>query len=280
MPELPEVETVARGLAKRLEGRRLTKVETRRGDLRWPFPKGFAKRLTGRRVLKVRRRAKYIVAELDDGNALLAHLGMSGRMLLSKGRPETLELHDHVILETDEGWVLRFNDARRFGMMDLVPTAKLEQHKLIRGIGPEPLGNAFSGPILAAALKGKKTSIKAAILDQKVVAGVGNIYASEALFRAGISPKRLAYTVQGDRAEKLAHAIKAVLNEAVAAGGSSLRDYVQADGELGYFQHHWRVYEKEGQPCPNRSAPGTCGGTIRRITQGGRSTFYCPKCQR
>jgi formamidopyrimidine-DNA glycosylase len=159
-------------------------------------------------------------------------------------------------------------------MMDLVAIDKLEQHKLIKGIGPEPLGNAFSGPILAAAIKGKKTSIKSAILDQKVVAGVGNIYASEALYRARISPKRLAYTVQGDRAEKLAHAIKAVLNEAVAAGGSSLRDYVQADGELGYFQHRWRVYEKEGQPCPD------CKGTIRRITQSGRSTFYCPKCQR
>jgi formamidopyrimidine-DNA glycosylase len=274
MPELPEVETVARGLARGLEGHRLVKVETRRGDLRWPFPKGFAKRLTGRRVDKVRRRAKYIVAELDDGNALLAHLGMTGRMLLTKGRPETLEPHDHVIFETDNGWVLRFNDARRFGMMDLVATDKLEQHKLIRGIGPEPLGNDFNGPVLAAALKGKKTSIKAAILDQKVVAGVGNIYASEALYRARISPKRMATTVQGDRAEKLAHAIKAVLNEAVAAGGSSLRDYVQADGELGYFQHKWRVYEKAGQPCPE------CGGKIRRIVQGGRSTFYCPKCQR
>ena len=274
MPELPEVETVARGLAKRLEGRKLVKVETRRGDLRWPFPKNFAKRLTGRRVTKVRRRAKYLVAELDDGNALLAHLGMSGRMLLSKGRPETLETHDHVIFETDEGWVLRFNDARRFGMMDIVATDKLERHKLIKGIGPEPLGNDFNGPVLAAALKGKKTSIKAAILDQKVVAGVGNIYASEALYRARISPKRLAYTVQGDRAEKLAHAIKAVLNEAIAAGGSSLRDYVQADGELGYFQHKWRVYEKEGQDCPD------CAGKIRRIVQGGRSTFYCPSCQR
>ncbi|HVZ00328.1 MAG TPA: bifunctional DNA-formamidopyrimidine glycosylase/DNA-(apurinic or apyrimidinic site) lyase [Dongiaceae bacterium] len=273
MPELPEVETVARGLAKRLEGRKLAKVETRRGDLRWPFPKGFAKRLTGRRVVKVRRRAKYIVAELDDGNALLAHLGMSGRMLLSKGRP-ALEAHDHVIIETDDGWVLRFNDARRFGMMDIVATDALERHKLIRGIGPEPLGNDFSGPVLAAALKGKKTSIKAAILDQKVVAGVGNIYASEALYRARISPKRMAYTVQGDRAEKLAAAIKAVLNEAVAAGGSSLRDYVQADGELGYFQHKWRVYEKEGRDCPH------CGGKIRRIVQGGRSTFYCPSCQR
>lgn len=274
MPELPEVETVARGLAHRLEGRRLVKAETRRGDLRWPFPKGFAKKLTGRRVLKVRRRAKYIVMELDDGNALLAHLGMSGRMLLTKGRPAELDAHDHVILETDEGWCLRFNDARRFGMMDLVPLARLEQHKLLKGIGPEPLGNAFNAPVLAAALKGKKTSIKAAILDQKVVAGIGNIYASEALFRARISPKRLAYTVQGERVEKLAQAIKDVLRDAIAAGGSSLRDYVQADGELGYFQHQWRVYEKEGTPCPN------CGTPIRRIVQGARSTFYCPKDQR
>jgi formamidopyrimidine-DNA glycosylase len=180
-----------------------------------------------------------------------------------------------VILETDDGWCLRFNDARRFGMMDLVPLAKLEEHKLLRAVGPEPLGNAFSGPVLAAALKGKKTSIKAAILDQAVVAGVGNIYASEALFRARISPKRLAYTVQAERAEKLAAGIKSVLKDAIAAGGSSLRDYVQADGELGYFQHQWRVYDKEGQPCPEG-----CGGTIRRIVQGGRSTFYCPKCQR
>jgi formamidopyrimidine-DNA glycosylase len=274
MPELPEVETVARGLAHRLEGRRLVKAETRRGDLRWPFPKGFARKLTGRRVLKVRRRAKYIVMELDDGNALLAHLGMSGRMLLTKGRPAELDAHDHVILETDEGWCLRFNDARRFGMMDLVPLAKLEQHKLLKGIGPEPLGNAFNAPVLAAALKGKKTSIKAAILDQKVVAGIGNIYASEALFRARISPKRLAYTVQGERVEMLAQAIKDVLRDAIAAGGSSLRDYVQADGELGYFQHQWRVYDKEATPCPN------CGTPIRRIVQGARSTFYCPKDQR
>jgi formamidopyrimidine-DNA glycosylase len=275
MPELPEVETVARGLAARLEGRRLAKAETRRDDLRWPFPKGFAQKLAGRRVIKVRRRAKYLVIELDDGNAVLAHLGMSGRMLLSKGRPAELEPHDHVILETDDGWCLRFNDARRFGMMDLVPLAKLDEHKLLRDVGPEPLGNAFNAPVLAAALKGKKTSIKTAILDQTVVAGVGNIYASEALFRARISPKRLAYTVQGERAEKLAAAIKSVLKDAIAAGGSSLRDYVQADGELGYFQHQWRVYDKEGRPCPEG-----CGGIIRRIVQGGRSTFYCPKCQR
>jgi formamidopyrimidine-DNA glycosylase len=195
-------------------------------------------------------------------------------MLLTKGRPERLEPHDHVVFETDNGWVLRFNDARRFGMMDLVATDKLEQHKLIRGIGPEPLGNDFNGPVLAAALKGKKTSIKAAILDQKVVAGVGNIYASEALYRARISPKRLAYTVQGDRAEKLAHAIKTVLNEAVAAGGSSLRDYVQADGELGFFQDRFAVYGLSGQPCR------VCAAPIERITQANRTTFYCRRCQR
>jgi formamidopyrimidine-DNA glycosylase len=274
MPELPEVETVRRGLVPVLEGQRLARVEQRRPDLRFPLPERMAERLTGRRVVRLDRRAKYLLLHLDDGMVLLIHLGMSGRMMVSRGPQAQVNAHDHVVFETEAGSVVTFNDARRFGMMDLVRTDKLEQHKLIKGIGPEPLGNAFSGPILAAALKGKKTSIKAAILDQKVVAGVGNIYASEALFRAGISPKRLAYTVQGDRAEKLAQAIKTVLNEAVAAGGSSLRDYVQADGELGYFQHRWRVYEKEGKPCPNGQ------GTVRRITQGGRSTFYCPKCQR
>ena len=279
MPELPEVETVARGLAKRLEGRKLVKVETRRGDLRWPFPKGFAKRLTGRRVDKVRRRAKYIVAELDDGNALLAHLGMSGRMLLSKGRP-TLETHDHVIFETDEGWVLRFNDARRFGMMDLWPLNDLNGHKLLKGIGPEPLGNEFNGPSLASSLKGKKTPIKAALLDQRVVAGLDNIYVSEALFRAGISPKRLAKSVQGDRAERLAAAVKAVLNDAIAAGGSSLRDYVQTDGELGYFQKQWRVYEREGRACWRCNCEAEDTGGVKRITQSGRSTYFCPRKQK
>lgn len=280
MPELPEVETVCRGLALKLEGRRLVRVEARRKDLRWPLPKGFAQRLTGRRVMRVRRRAKYIVMDLDDGQALLAHLGMSGRMLLTRGRPDELETHDHVILETDDGWCLRFNDARRFGMMDLVAADRLDRHKLMKGLGPEPLGNDFSGPILAAKLKGRKTPIKSAILDQKLVVGVGNIYASEALFRAGISPKRPAFRVQGDRAEKLAAAIKQVLREAIAAGGSSLRDYVQTDGELGYFQHRWRVYDREGQTCiACGSAAGTTGH-IRRITQSGRSSFYCPTCQK
>jgi formamidopyrimidine-DNA glycosylase len=280
MPELPEVETVCRGLALKLEGRRLIRVEARRKDLRWPLPRGFAQRLTGRLVLRVRRRAKYIVMDLDDGQALLAHLGMSGRMLVTQGRPTALETHDHVILETDDGCCLRFNDARRFGMMDLVKTEKLELHKLIKGLGPEPLGNDFSGPILAAKLKGKKTSIKSAILDQKLVVGVGNIYASEALFRAGISPKRMAYRVQDERAERLATAIKETLREAIAAGGSSLRDYVQTDGELGYFQHHWRVYDREGQSCHGCGGDADKNGIIRRITQSGRSTFYCATCQK
>ena len=190
-----------------------------------------------------------MIWELDDGNAVIGHLGMSGRMLLGQGWPAVLEPHDHLIFEAEDGWCLRFNDARRFGMMDLWPLTDLDAHKLLKGLGPEPLGNDFNGPSLAASLKGKKTSIKAALLDQKVVAGLGNIYVSEALFRAGISPKRLAKRVQGDRAEKLAAAVKAVLNDAIAAGGSSLRDYVQTDGELGYFQKQWRVYEREGKAC-------------------------------
>jgi formamidopyrimidine-DNA glycosylase len=201
-------------------------------------------------------------------------------MLLGQGWPEVLEPHDHLIFQAEDGWCLRFNDARRFGMMDLTPLAELEAHKLLKGLGPEPLGNAFNGPSLAASLKGKKTSIKAALLDQKVVAGLGNIYVSEALFRAGISPKRMAYTVQGDRAEKLAAAVKAVLTDAIAAGGSSLRDYVQADGELGYFQHHWRVYEREGKGCWRCTCDVDKTGGVKRITQVGRSTYYCPRKQK
>lgn len=280
MPELPEVETVCRGLAMKLAGKVLAKVEQRRPDLRFPLPAEFAARLTGRRILAIRRRAKYMIWELDDGNAVLAHLGMSGRMLIGEGRPATLETHDHLVFETEDGWCLRFNDARRFGMMDLWPLADLEAHKLLKGMGPEPLGNAFNGPMLAAALKGKKTPIKAALLDQKVVAGLGNIYVSEALFRAGISPKRLAKSVQGERAEKLAAAVKAVLTDAIAAGGSSLRDYVQADGELGYFQHQWRVYEREGAKCWRCTCDVEETGGVKRITQSGRSTYYCPRKQK
>lgn len=280
MPELPEVETVCRGLALRLEGRRIAAAEQRRADLRFPLPERFAARLTGRRIVSIGRRAKYILVRLDDGWVLLCHLGMSGRMLLSDGPPAAYEAHDHVILTAEDGTVLRFNDARRFGMMDLVRETELHRHRLLAGIGPEPLGNEFNGPALAAALKGRRTPIKAAILDQRVVAGIGNIYASESLYHAGLSPRRLAHTVQGARAERLAAAIRRVLSEAIAAGGSSLRDYVQTTGELGYFQHRWAVYERAGEDCPAcAAAGGGCGG-IRRIVQSGRSTFYCPRRQR
>ena len=279
MPELPEVETVCRGLAARLEGRRLVRVLQRRPDLRFALPAGFARRLTGRRIERIGRRAKYILIYLDDGKVLICHLGMTGRMLLGKGEPE-LEIHDHVVFFAEGDVTLRFNDARRFGFMDLTTAARLAQHKLLKGLGPEPLSQEFNGRRLAQALAGKRTPIKAALLDQRVVAGIGNIYASEALFRAGISPRRLARTVQGERAERLARAVTAVLEEAVAAGGSSLRDYVQADGELGYFQHRWQVYEREGRACPGCGCEIKTTGGIKRIVQSGRASFYCPRRQR
>ncbi len=276
MPELPEVETVMRGLAARMDGRALAEVEARRPDLRWPLPDGFAARLTGRRVVALRRRAKYILIDLDDGMSWMIHLGMSGRMLISDGAKPVLAAHDHVVFRTDDGTWVRFNDARRFGMMDLWPTDGMERHRLLKGIGPEPLGNAFSGPALESALAGKHTPIKAALLDQKVVAGVGNIYACEALHRSGISPRRMALNVHGARAERLAAAVKTVLTEAIAAGGSSLRDHRQVSGELGYFQHTFRVYDRAGESCRTPD----CTGTVARLVQAGRSTFYCPRCQR
>jgi formamidopyrimidine-DNA glycosylase len=276
MPELPEVETVMRGLAARMDGRALAEVEARRPDLRWPLPDGFAARLAGRRVVALRRRAKYILIDLDDGMSWMIHLGMSGRMLISDGAKPVLAAHDHVVFRTDDGTWVRFNDARRFGMMDLWPTDGIERHRLLKGIGPEPLGNAFSGPALESALAGKHTPIKAALLDQKVVAGVGNIYACEALHRSGISPRRMALNVHGARAERLAAAVKTVLTEAIAAGGSSLRDHRQVSGELGYFQHTFRVYDRAGESCRTPD----CTGTVARLVQAGRSTFYCPRCQR
>ena len=279
MPELPEVETICRGLAARLEGRRLIRVLQRRPDLRFALPAGFARRLAGRRIERIGRRAKYILIYLDDGKVLICHLGMTGRMLLGKGEPE-LEIHDHVVFFAEGDVTLRFNDARRFGFMDLTTAAMLAEHKLLKDLGPEPLSPEFNGERLAQVLAGKRTPIKAALLDQRVVAGIGNIYASEALFRAGISPRRLARTVQGERAERLARAVTAVLEEAVAAGGSSLRDYVQADGELGYFQHRWQVYEHEGQACPGCTCEIKATGGIRRIVQSGRASFYCPRRQR
>ncbi len=282
MPELPEVETVVRGLRPKLEGAVLAEVLQRRKTLRFPLPRNFAARLTGRRVERVGRRAKYILAYLDDGQVLLCHLGMSGRMVISDraDQEQPLDKHDHIVFRTDRGDEIRFNDARRFGMMDLTPAAELDDHKLLRGLGPEPLGNSFNGPALAAALKGRRSPIKAALLDQKVVAGLGNIYVCEALYDAGLSPKRQAYTVQGNRAERLAAAVRDVLGRAIAAGGSSLRDYVQADGELGYFQHDWAVYGREGEACPNCNCDPAAKGGIRRLVQSGRSTFYCATRQR
>ncbi len=276
MPELPEVETVCRGLAARLEGRTLVRVEQRRPDLRIPFPPRFAARLTGRRVERIGRRGKYILAFLEGGLVLIAHLGMSGRLTLSEAPAPAPGAHDHVILETDDSTIVTFRDHRRFGLMTLCDEAGLESHPLLAGLGPEPLGNEFNGPALSRALDGRRTSIKAALLDQRVVAGLGNIYVCEALYRARVSPRRLARSVPGARAERLARAVREVLADAIAAGGSSISDYVQADGELGYFQHHFAVYGRDGERCPGCD----CSGAVRRLVQGGRSTFYCPARQR
>ncbi len=274
MPELPEVETVCRGLAGVLEGRRLARVELRRKDLRIPFPKGFAAGVEGRRVTRIHRRAKYVLMSLDDGQVVIVHLGMAGRMTITPaGAP--LEKHDHVIFTTDKGVTVRFNDPRRFGLMTLARESELDEHKLFRHLGPDALSETLTPDYLAAVLKGRKTSIKVALLDQRIVVGVGNIYACEALNRAGISPKRKAGTVTGARARALVPAIKGVLTQAIAAGGSSLRDHVQPSGELGYFQDSWRVYGREGESCPC----GSNSAVVKRIVQGGRSTFYCARCQ-
>lgn len=288
MPELPEVETVMRGLAPVLEGRRIARAQINRPDLRWPFPDRMAERLTGARIDRLRRRSKYILGDLDTGETLLVHLGMSGRMLISggmAGRVDTApfvhahpapEKHDHVVLDVEGGGRVTFNDPRRFGAMDLMPTDAADAHPLLAHLGPEPLGNAFSGVYLVQALKGRNTPIKAALLDQKVVAGLGNIYVCEALFRAGIHPARKARRIAAGRLEALAPIIRQVLSEAIEAGGSSLRDFRRADGELGYFQHSFDVYGREGDAC---RTPG-CAHAVRRIVQSGRSSFYCPDCQR
>ncbi len=276
MPELPEVETVRRGLQPVFEGHRIAAIVQRRPDLRFPLPDRMADRLTGRRVRHVGRRAKYILMHLDNDQVLMIHLGMSGRLSIHTEAAPPPDRHDHVDFLTDAGATVRFNDPRRFGMMDLVAEGALASHRLLAGLGPEPLGNEFSGAVLADALAGRRTPIKAALLDQRVVAGLGNIYVCEAMFRAGISPRRIARSVTGGRAERLAAAVREVLEAAIAAGGSSLRDYVQANGELGYFQHHWRAYGREGEPCNF----GGCPGTVRRIVQAGRSTFYCTAHQR
>jgi formamidopyrimidine-DNA glycosylase len=275
MPELPEVETVRRGLALKISGRRIVQAEVRRPDLRRPFPPALVKRLDGARIGAVGRRGKYILIELDSDGLLLLHLGMSGRVTVGSASLPAAA-HDHVVLTLDDGTVIRFNDPRRFGLIDYLKRGEAARHPLLAELGPEPLEPGFDGPYLGAAFAGKVTPIKAALLDQRIVAGLGNIYVCEALFRAGLSPRRLARSIGPTRAARLAAAIQSVLTDAIAAGGSSLRDYVQADGALGYFQHHWAVYGHEGEPCPGCD----CGGGVRRIVQSGRSTFFCAKRQR
>jgi formamidopyrimidine-DNA glycosylase len=291
MPELPEVETVRRGLAPVMENARFTRVEARRGDLRWPLPKDFAKRLEGQTVSGLGRRAKYLLADLSSGDVLLMHLGMSGSFHVLNGdampgnyyhERGKLSAHDHVVFHMSNGAIVTFNDPRRFGCMKLVPRETLENEPLLRALGPEPLGNEFDAAMLARACRGKKTSLKAALLDQRIVAGLGNIYVCEALYRARLSPKRRASTIgtragaPNDHAVRLVQAIRDVLNDAIKSGGSSLRDHRLTDGALGMFQHNFRVYDREGERCPT---PG-CKGTIRRIVQTGRSTFFCPVCQK
>ncbi|MBT8412773.1 MAG: bifunctional DNA-formamidopyrimidine glycosylase/DNA-(apurinic or apyrimidinic site) lyase [Boseongicola sp.] len=283
MPELPEVETVRNGLLPVMERQVIRYADVRRPDLRWPFPDRMSERLSGKRVLALRRRSKYILLDLSSDETLIIHLGMSGRILISEAQVGAFhhshpapEKHDHVVFEMESGARVVFNDARRFGAMDLVATPELETHWLLKDIGPEPLGNDFNEAYLEESLRGRNTPMKSALLDQKIVAGLGNIYVCEALNRAGISPRRKAGNVSTARIARLVPIIRDVLTEAISAGGSSLRDYRQADGELGYFQHTFRAYDREGAPCRTQD----CDGTIQRIVQSGRSTYYCSRCQR
>jgi len=292
MPELPEVETVRRGLERAMQGERIARVEVRRGDLRWPLAKDFAERLQGKTVTGLGRRAKYLLVDFSSGDVLLMHLGMSGSFHVFVGNDQKLGryyherakalAHDHVVFHLASGARVTFNDPRRFGSMKVLPRAALDAEPLLRGLGPEPLGNAFDAAMLARACHGKQTSLKAALLDQRVVAGLGNIYVCEALYRAHLSPKRRASIIAerggapNDRAKRLVEAVRAVLTDAIKVGGSSLRDHRLTDGELGMFQHHFRVYDRAGEPC---RTPG-CRGVIKRIVQNGRSTFYCPVCQK
>ena len=273
MPELPEVETTVRGLAKVLQGRRLTRVEPRRADLRRAMPVDLGQRLTGAVITGLGRRAKYGLIETDRGDTLVFHLGMSGRWRID---PADIGKHDHLLIDTDDGHRLSLNDPRRFGSLDLIPTAQLPLWPPFKALGPEPLGGVLSGRWLGTALAGRTAAIKLLLLDQRIVAGLGNIYVCEALFRARIDPRKAGGRVGRARLDRLAAAIPAVLDDAIAAGGSSLRDFAQPDGELGYFSKQFDVYGREGEPCRGDG----CRGVVRRIVQGGRSTFYCPLCQR
>jgi len=293
MPELPEVETVRRGLQPAMEGAKIVKAEVRRKDLRFPFQKDFVARLEGQTVTGLGRRAKYLMADLSSGDVLLMHLGMSGSFRVVNDdhghtpgqfhHPRTEDrAHDHVVFHMSSGAAIVFNDPRRFGYMKVIGRRAIEEEPLLRDLGPEPLGNEFDADMLARACANKKTSLKAALLDQRVVAGLGNIYVCEALFRAHLSPRRLAATLATKKGETTEHArhlvdaIHDVLNQAIKAGGSSLRDHRQTSGELGYFQHSFQVYDREGEKCLSKG----CGGIVRRFVQNGRSTFWCPKCQK
>jgi formamidopyrimidine-DNA glycosylase len=293
MPELPEVETVRRGLQPVMEGQRIVRVEARRGDLRFPFQKDFVARLEGKTIEGLGRRAKYLLADLSSGDVLLMHLGMSGSFRVTTHAVQTSpgafhhprsedRAHDHVLFHMASGAVVSFNDPRRFGYMKIIPRTEMDTEPFLQGLGPEPLGNAFDAVLLAAGCAGKKTSLKAALLDQRVVAGLGNIYVCEALHRSHLSPKRQASTLTlrngapADHAKRLVDSIHAVLNQAIEAGGSSLRDHRQTSGELGYFQHSFRVYDREGEKCLTKG----CKGVVKRFTQNGRSTFWCPTCQK
>ncbi len=283
MPELPEVETVRRGLEPAMKNQLIAKADVNRPDLRWPFPPNLADRLTGARVLGLRRRSKYILIDLDSDETLIVHLGMSGRMLVSGIQlgqffldHPAVEKHDHVVLHMENNARITFNDARRFGMMDLAVTAAVEQHKLLASLGPEPLGNSFDEAYLISAFAGKTAPIKSLLLDQRIIAGLGNIYVCEVLYRAKILPMCKAGGLSKSRIGKILPIIREVLEEAILAGGSSLKDYRQTGGELGYFQHNFQVYDREGLPC----ASDECTGVIKRVTQVGRSSFYCPICQR
>jgi formamidopyrimidine-DNA glycosylase len=293
MPELPEVETVRRGLQPVMEGAKIVKAEARRKDLRFPFQKDFVARLTGQTVTGLGRRAKYLLADLGSGDVLLMHLGMSGSFRVVKDDEQDQpgkfhhprnedRAHDHVVFQMSSGASVIFNDPRRFGYMKIIARKALGDEPLLQGLGPEPLGNEFDAKMLAQSCANKKTSLKAALLDQRVVAGLGNIYVCEALYRSQLSPRRLAATLSTkkgeptDHARRLVNAIHAVLNQAIKAGGSSLRDHRQTTGELGYFQHSFQVYDREGEKCQTAG----CSGIVRRFTQNGRSTFWCPKCQK
>ncbi|MEM9668044.1 MAG: bifunctional DNA-formamidopyrimidine glycosylase/DNA-(apurinic or apyrimidinic site) lyase [Pseudomonadota bacterium] len=281
MPELPEVETVRRGLSPAMEGQRILQAEVRRPDLRFPFPPQFAKRIEGSTVEALGRKAKFLTAILSSGETLVMHLGMTGRFTINdaatatfKHNPGDDSKHDHVVLHLTDGITVTYNDPRRFGFMELWPTDTFHSYPRLKDLGPEPLSNGFNADYLDGALQGKQTPIKAALLDQSVVAGLGNIYVCEALYRSGISPRRKASTIPGVRASRLAPAINAVISDAIDAGGSSISDFASANGTLGYFQHKFDVYDRENKVCRQ------CNNNVRRIVQSGRSTFYCNCCQR